>query len=68
MTDLARSKIKKVGESVCHICNRRRRDCVEVKRNWFSAFTICDGCGRELFLSFDRKKSGTVPDNVDVRG
>jgi len=68
MSDLVKSKLKKVGESVCHICNRRKRDCVEVKRNWFSVFTICDSCGSALFLSFDRNKTGAAPDNVDVRG
>lgn len=54
----ARNKVKHVGAAVCNVCEIKRADCVEVKKNWFTTIRICDSCGREIFRSFDPARKG----------
>lgn len=58
--DYVSSRLSSIGAAVCSICGIRKADCVRVKKNWFSSIEICDSCGRELFLSFDKKRRGAA--------
>ena len=54
----ALDKIKNIGPGVCNVCGVRRADVVQVRKNWFTSINICDGCGQQVFLRYDKRARG----------
>ncbi|MCB2217975.1 MAG: hypothetical protein KQH59_18085 [Desulfobulbaceae bacterium] len=51
-------KVTYVGAGECTICGLMKRDCSEIKKNWFTTIRICDSCGSLIFRSFRREVQG----------
>ncbi|RKY10481.1 MAG: hypothetical protein DRP56_00865 [Planctomycetota bacterium] len=58
--EAAKKKIVYIGVAVCNVCGLKKKDVVEVKKNWFSSIRICDSCCHYQFLTYKSDVGGVA--------